>query len=67
MFGLLGEIAGAAGLMLYTKAHNAIGLGPTRRQLERQCDSMDLWPYTPENMAAARAELLKHPVGVPEC
>lgn len=65
MFGLLAEIAGAAGLMAYTKAHNAMGLGPTTRELERACDNMDLWPYSAENLARARDYLSKHPVGVP--
>lgn len=51
----LWDVITGLGRGLYYGARNSLGLGPSRRELERECDAMGLYPYTAQNLAKARA------------
>jgi hypothetical protein len=56
MASLLAQMISGAVLALATSVHHALGLGPTRRQLQRWCDARNL-PYTDDNFSKARADI----------
>lgn len=57
-FSVLFAIGAAALGALNRAAYHACDLGPTQREIERECDAHG-WEYSPVHMAQARAILLQ--------